>query len=273
MTDHDTDLFADATVLITGASSGIGRAFAERAARHGARLILVARRAGKLEELAGELRTSTGAEVYVIASDLSVPGAGARLHADVTAAGLEVNVLINNAGVGSHGDLVNADPAAIVAQVQLNVVALTELTTLFLPAMVAARRGAIINIASTAAFQPIPHMAVYGATKAYVLSFTRAMWAETRATGVRVIAVCPGATDTEFFEIAGEAASVGARRTPENVVDTAIRAIGRHRPSVVDGFSNAIVAAFAPRAPERLSIALAERSVRPSDDAPQAALR
>ncbi|MGC4933151.1 SDR family NAD(P)-dependent oxidoreductase [Gordonia sp. DT30] len=264
MSVYATELFTGKTVLITGASSGIGRAFAQRAAAHGARLVLVARRAPVLAELATELQTRHDSQVHVIPCDLAIPGAGTQLHDEVVAAGLEVDILVNNAGVGAHGDLVAARAADVVAQIQLNVTALAELTTLFLPAMTARRQGTVINIASTAAFQAIPHMAVYGATKAFVLSFTRALWAETKATGVRVIAVCPGATDTEFFDIAGEAASVGRRRSPGDVVDTALRALHRHRPSVVDGISNAAVAMISPRLPARVAIGAAERSVRPT---------
>ncbi|WP_278258418.1 SDR family NAD(P)-dependent oxidoreductase [Nocardioides convexus] len=140
---------------------------------------------------------------------------------------------------------------------------MTELTARLLPAMVERGEGQVINVASTAAFQPVPHMAVYAATKAYVLSFTRALWAETRGTGVKVLALCPGATDTEFFDIVGEAASVGNRRSPEQVVSTAERAIRRDRPSVVDGKRNAALAHVATRLPERIAISAAERSVRP----------
>ncbi|OBA72691.1 SDR family NAD(P)-dependent oxidoreductase [Gordonia sp. 852002-10350_SCH5691597] len=263
MSDFADALLREKTVLVTGASSGIGRAFAQRASAHGARLVLVARRTDVLSTFAKELHASHGTDVRVISGDLSRPGAGTTLFNDVVAQGLSVDVLVNNAGVGAHGDLVTANSADIVSQIQLNVTTLAELTTLFLPAMTARGSGTVINIASTAAFQPIPHMAVYGATKAFVLSFTRALWAETKPTGVRVIAVCPGATDTEFFDIVGDAASVGRRRNPDDVVNTALRALHRHRPSVVDGFSNAAVAAVSTRLPARVAIAAAERSVRP----------
>ncbi|MEV8239417.1 SDR family NAD(P)-dependent oxidoreductase [Microbacterium testaceum] len=145
----------------------------------------------------------------------------------------------------------------------MNVRSLTALTALLLPRMLSRKRGAVINVASTAGFQPVPHMAVYSASKAYVLTFTRALWSETRGTGVDVLALCPGATDTAFFATAGDAASVGNRRTPEKVVDSALRGLRRGRPSVVDGRANALVAWLAPRLPERLALGIAERSVRP----------
>lgn len=252
------------TALVTGASSGIGRAFADRLASKGAEVVLVARRKTVLEELAGELRTRHGAVVHVIPSDLAVPGAAAHLKEELQARGLSVDIVVNNAGIGVHGDIADTDLATVTTQIQLNVTALAELTALLLPAMVARRRGAIVNIASTAAFQPVPHMAVYAATKAFVLSFTQALWAETRKTGVRVVAVCPGATDTEFFQTAGEDAAVGRRRTPDHVVDTAMRALSRNGPSVVDGRLNSLVAALAPRLPRRTAVGIAERSVRPA---------
>jgi short-subunit dehydrogenase len=257
--------FAGKTVLITGASSGIGRAFVHYLAAADAEVVLVARRAAILEQLAGELRARHDATVHVIPADLALPGAAADLHRRMLAQGLTIDAVINNAGIGVHGDLVEADPATVTAQIQLNVTVVAQLSTLLLPAMVARGHGAIINIASTAAFQPVAHMAVYAATKAFVLSFTRALWAETRHTGVAVLAVCPGATDTEFFQTAGEQASVGTRRSPEDVVNTTLRALARRRPSVVDGRANALVAALAPRLPGRLALSLAERSVRPSN--------
>lgn len=252
------------TTLITGASSGIGRAFAEQSAADGSDLVLVARRRERLEELAGAIRARHGVEVEVIPADLSEPNAGTRLVEAVTERNRTIDALINNAGLGAHGDLAGGDPAGAMTQIAVNIAALTELTALLLPGMVERGAGDIINVASTAAYQPVPHMAVYAASKAYVLSFTRALWAETRGTGVRVLAICPGATDTEFFDIAGEDASVGPRRTPEQVVATAARALRRNRPSVVDGRQNALVATVAPRLPERVSIGLAERSVRPA---------
>jgi uncharacterized protein len=259
-----TTLFAGRTALITGASSGIGRAFAHRAAAEGADLILVARRAANLELIAVELRARHGVAVHVIPADLAVPHAAASLHDDLLARGLNVDVLINNAGIGIHGDVIETDLTAVSTQIALNVTALAELSALLLPQMVARETGAIVNIASTAAFQPVAHMAVYAATKAFVLSFSRALWAETRGSGVQVLAVCPGATDTEFFETAGEDAAVGSRRRPADVVDTTVRALSRSRPSAVDGFLNAFMAALATRLPERLAINIAERSVRPA---------
>lgn len=251
------------TVLITGASSGIGRSFAQRLAAAGADLVLVARRAEVLEDLARELRTRHGVTVTVIAHDLDQPDAAEALVARLDVERLAVDVLVNNAGLGIHGDVGTAPVRSATTQIAVNVTSLTTLTALLLRPMLERGRGAVINVASTAGFQPVPHMAVYSASKAYVLTFTRALWRETRGTGVDVLALCPGATDTAFFATAGEAASVGSRRTPEQVVTTALRALRRGRPSAVDGRGNAFVSWLAPRLPERLALNVAERSVRP----------
>ncbi|MGN7187271.1 SDR family NAD(P)-dependent oxidoreductase [Microbacterium testaceum] len=254
---------ASTTTVITGASSGIGRAFAHRLAAAGSDLVLVARRADVLDELARELRSRHGVTVTVIAHDLDQTDAAQNLVARLDAEHITVDALINNAGLGIHGDLGVSPLRSATTQIAVNVNSLTVLTALVLPGMLARGRGAIINVASTAGFQPVPHMAVYSASKAYVLAFTRALWRETRRTGVDALALCPGATDTAFFATAGDAASVGRRRTAEQVVDTALRALRRGRPSVVDGRGNAAVSWLAPRLPERLALSIAERSVRP----------
>jgi short-subunit dehydrogenase len=252
------------TTLITGASSGIGRAFAERIAADGGDLVLVARRAEALTTLAGALADAHGIRAHAVAHDLDAPGAATTLAERLRADGLRIDALINNAGLGIHGDLTTQSFAAVTTQIAVNVTSLTELTALLLPGMLERRRGAVINVASTAAFQPLPHMSVYGATKAYVLSFSRALWRETRGTGVDVMAICPGATATSFFTIAGEDAAFGRLRTVDGVVDSALRGLRRGRPTVIDGAANAFSSRLAAVLPERMAIALAERAVRPS---------
>src|SRR5215831_11276722 len=200
--------------LVTGASSGIGEVFARELAGRGANLVLAARSRDKLESLASELRERAQVQVVIETVDLSEPDAGLALAARLGEQGLVIDVLINNAGFGLFGPLHEADPQRIAQAVQLNVAALTELTCSLLPGMRARDRGAIVNVASTAAFQPVPYMAAYGAAKAFVLSFTEALWAETRGTGVRVTALCPGATDTSFFDTASDSASIGRRMSP-----------------------------------------------------------
>lgn len=252
------------TTLITGASTGIGRAFAERIAADGGDLVLVARSSDALAALAGELAQRHGVRAVAVPHDLDAPGAAAALAERLTAEGLVVDALINNAGLGIHGDLTTQPLTAVTTQVTVNVTSLTELTAVLLPGMLERHRGAVINVASTAAFQPLPHMSVYGATKAYVLSFSRALWRETRGTGVDVLAICPGATATPFFATAGDDASFGPRRTPEGVVDSALRGLRRGRPTVIDGAANAISSRLAAILPERVAIAIAERAMRPA---------
>ncbi|MDV7244114.1 MULTISPECIES: SDR family NAD(P)-dependent oxidoreductase [Rhodococcus] len=228
------------TVLITGASAGLGAEFARRFAGRGADLVLVARRVDRLEQLATELRTAHHVSVTVIPFDLATPGAGERLRTELTARDIRIDSLINNAGFGTHGDFASADLERLTAEIQLNVTTLVELSHTFLPDLLRGR-GALVNVASTAAFQPTPGMAVYGATKAFVLSFTEALWAEARGTGLTVLAVCPGPTRTEFFDVVGsEDAAVGRMQTADQVVTTALRALDRRStpPSVVSGLMN-----------------------------------
>lgn len=252
--------------LITGASSGIGELLARRFAERGHTLILVARRASKLEELAAELHQQHGCEVHPLAMDLSEPGAAAQLWRRVTGRGLQVEILINNAGFGSHGRLVDADPDLMEQQVALNCQTLVGLTTRFLPEMVKRNRGAIVNLSSVAAFQPVPQMAVYSATKAFVLTFTEALWGELHGTGVRAVAVCPGPTDTPFFEVAGEAAASGKKRTPDQLVDHILAELDGSSPSFVDGLGYAFVHRVLPRfLPRRLVIRVAGHVVRGDD--------
>ena len=181
--------------LITGASTGIGAEFARQFAALGHDLVVVARSADRLEELAAALRAAYGVNVTVIGMDLSRPDAAEQLWQRTTGLGLEVDVLVNNAGVGTHADVADADTRRLEEEVELNCRTLVGTTARYLPAMRARGAGAVVNVASTAAFQPLPKMAVYSASKAFVLSFTEALWAEERGHGVRVLAVCPGLTD------------------------------------------------------------------------------
>ena len=185
--------------LITGASAGIGAALAREAANHD--LVLVARRREPMEALAAELK-SMGAEITVIPADLSRPGAAAALMETVGQRGLANDTLINNAGLGDTGRFDQENPEKILSMLQVNIIALTELPRLVLPQMVARKHGKVMLLASLAAFQPGPGMAVYYATKAYVLSFGRAIGHELRGTGVTITTLCPGPTTSEFAEVA-----------------------------------------------------------------------
>src|SRR5712671_2718034 len=181
--------------LVTGASGGIGAALARELARHGHDLVLAARGVAAMEALAAELRAG-GAGATVIAADLAQPGAAARLADDIAQRGLAVDVLVNNAGLGAAGRFDRCDPARISEMLQVNIVALTELTRLLLPGMIARGRGRVMLVGSTAGFQPGPGMAVYFATKAYVLSLVEAIPEVFRGTGVTVTTLCPGPTAT-----------------------------------------------------------------------------
>ena len=186
------------TVLVTGASSGIGLELAKCFAADGCRLVLVARKGSVLETLATELRKAHKIQAQVITADLSQPESPARLLAHLYSAGLKVDVLVNNAGFGAQGKFVELPLARQLEMLQVNITTLTHLTGLLLPGMVERRRGGILSVASTAAFQPGPGMAIYYATKAYVLSFTEALAEELAGTGLTVTAVCPGPTTTNF---------------------------------------------------------------------------
>ena len=195
------------TVLITGASSGIGLELARCFAADGSRLVLVSRKGPALENLASELRKTHKIQAQVIPADLALPDSPARLLAHLQSAGLKVDVLVNNAGFGAQGKFVELPLARQLEMLQLNMTSLTHLTGLLLPGMLERRRGGILNVASTAAFQPGPGMAVYYATKAYVLSFTEALAEELAGSGLTVTVSCPGPTTTNF----GAAANMRTR--------------------------------------------------------------
>lgn len=230
------------TALVTGASGGIGAEFARRlAVDHD--VLLVARSGDRLEELAAELGQRHPDGVFgSCVADLSRP-AGVRAVLDrVREDRLEVDLLVNNAGVGSHGVFAEQDADAALDQIQLNCVALVGLTRALLPPMLQRRRGAVVNVASTAAFQPIPTMAVYAATKAFVLSFSEALRVETRRGGVHVLALCPGPTETGFFDAAGKTFLTAGRQTSAEVVTAALNGLRRRRPVVVSGRANQVKA-------------------------------
>ncbi|MGN6270612.1 MAG: SDR family NAD(P)-dependent oxidoreductase [Sphingomonas sp.] len=241
------------TALITGASAGLGTHFALALAKDKCDLILVARREDRLEQLAALVRERYGVAAHVIAADLAKKNAVARLAGTVAAQGLAVDLLVNNAGFGARGAFAEIDRAVQVRMIDVNCRALTELCHAFLPAMLERRSGAILNVASTAAFQPGPWMAVYYASKAFVLSFSEALHEEVKDRGVRVSALCPGPTRTEFADVAGNADSDLFRRfagPPEKVVADGLKALRANRAVMVSGAANKVMAGsirFAPR--------------------------
>jgi len=249
------------TALITGASSGIGEAFAEAYAKQGLDLVLVARSKDKLEAIAARLAKTYGRRIEVITADLSQPQPGAALLKQVQALGLGIDVLVNNAGFGIASNFNEAEPARQREMIALNVSAVVDLAQTFLAAMLERGSGAIINIASVAGFQPTPYMTVYGATKAFVLSFSEGLWAEYRKKGIAVLAVCPGPVDTGFFAATGnpalrKAIPDGTVLSAETVVAVSLKALAQGRSFVVPGalikFSSLL-----PRLLPRKTVALA----------------
>lgn len=231
------------TVLVTGASSGIGRAFALAVAARGSDLVLVARRRERLDALARQVTDEHGTAAHVVAADLTHPDAARDVRDDLAARGVRVTALVNNAGFGTWGPFTGEDAARLDAEIALDVAAPVRLAHAFLPALLDARTGYLVNVASVAAFQPTPRMAVYGASKAFVLSWTESLWAELRHTGLTVATLVPGATATEFNDVAGDDATAGVRpRTPEQVVATALAHLARRDPgpTVVDGAGNRV---------------------------------
>ena len=258
--------YAGKTALITGASSGIGLAYAEEFAKRGTNLVLVARRKELLNEIAQKISASSMVDVTVIPMDLATLSSGAKLAKEIEAKNLAVDFLINNAGFGTSGRLVNENREKLQQEIVLNIATLVDLTTTFLPKFLARNSGAIVNIASTASYQPVPGMAVYAATKAFVRSFTAAVWGEVSNTNVRVIAVSPGATKTDFFDIAGTQPS-NTLAPVSDVIKTTFAALdsNKSKPTVIDGRSNRTLAFVAKFMPERLVIKVAASMFLPKD--------
>jgi short-subunit dehydrogenase len=240
--------------LVTGASSGIGSELARELARDGHDLVLAARRAAPMQALAAELE-GQGAAATIITADLSRPGAAAELAGAIEVRGLRVEVLINNAGLGALGPFDQADPVRIGEMLNVNIVALTELTRLLLPGMVARGHGRIMLVASTAGFLPGPGMAVYFATKSYVLSFGEAIAQELRGTGVTLTALCPGATATEFFAVAGSEHGVMRRMmSAAEVARIGYRGLKAGRRVVIAGLHNQVLAMGSRLAPHAVTL-------------------
>jgi short-subunit dehydrogenase len=256
--------------LVTGASSGIGADLARELARNGHDLVLTARRAEPMRALADELR-AFGAASVVIASDLSKPDAAPVLIADLESRALVPDVLVNNAGLGAGGPFHESDPARVSEMLYVNVVALTELTRLLLPAMVAKRRGRVLLVASTAAFQPGPSMAVYCASKAYVLSFGEAIAYELRGSGVTVTVLCPGPTHTGFTEVAKTGSSalfespVASVMTSAEVARQGYRAMAAGKRVHITGMMNKLVAASGRFSPHAISLPVTEAILKPGN--------
>jgi short-subunit dehydrogenase len=238
--------------LITGASAGLGAEFARQCAARGEALALAARRRDRMEALAAEI----GGEIHVFAADLAREGAAASLIAELGAEGLEVGTLINNAGFGLAGKFADRPLPRLSEMIDLNCRTLVELCHLVLPGMRERGGGAILNVASTAAFQPGPNMAVYYATKAFVLSFTEALHHELKGSGIKVSALCPGPTESEFGEVAqSRSPTLERMKGPADaVVRAGLRGLDRNKAVVIPGWPNKVTAKasrFLPRASMR----------------------
>jgi short-subunit dehydrogenase len=252
------------TTLITGASSGIGEVFARKLAAQGHDVLLVARREERLIALCNELGLNHNVRAQYFILDLSQSDAPARLLAETRERNLEIDLLINNAGFGSMGEFAKLDLARELNMIDLNVRSLVELTHLFLPPMRERKRGAIINVASTASFQPVPFMATYAATKAFVLSFSESLWEENRPFGVKVMALCPGVTETGFFDASRMKRPPGRIvQTSEQVVDVALRALKRGKSSVISGWPNRFAVEAERVVPRRLILRAVGAVMRP----------
>lgn len=232
------NMFAGNTVLVTGASSGIGEAFARSLAVRGANLILTARSEDKLNLIAEELREKYRISVHVFPVDLVAPRAPQQLFEEIRASGLFVNVLVNSAGFGKWAHFLGESLDTYEEMLTLNMTALVKLTYLCLPGMLARGKGGVINVASTAAFQPAPYIAVYSATKAFVLSFTEALAGEYHERNIRILALCPGYTDTNFNSIAHVNAAGIRFATPEAVAEAGLNAFLQGKSYLVHGCPN-----------------------------------
>jgi uncharacterized protein len=247
------------TALVTGASSGLGAAFARLLAARGADLVITARRADNLHALADEIRARHGVEVDVVALDLAQPGAPDALWAATEGAGRAVDVLINNAGWGVYQHFLDTDRARVAQQIQLNLVALTELTHRFAGAMLARGRGHVLNVSSIGAYTPTPAFAVYAASKAFVRDFTEALAHELRRTPVRVCCLCPGGTATEFFQASGQAPNPLVQATfmsAERCAGIGLRALFGGRRNVVAGLANKLTMFLLRFMPRRILVAV-----------------
>ena len=251
------------TALVTGASAGLGAEFAAQLAARGHNLVLVARSADRLRLLADQLHAEHGVGVRVIAQDLTAPDAVARITAQLAAAGVTVDLLVNNAGFGTAGRFEEIPDGRDQDQLMVNVVSLVGLTRALIPGMLTRGHGGVINVGSTAGFQPSPYFATYSAGKTFVLNFSLALRSEFQDRGVRVLALCPGPTQTSFFDTVGEQAALGGKLMPASaVVRAALRGLDRGRAYVVPGFGNALGAHLTPRRPRRLVTAISKLVTR-----------
>lgn len=250
--------------LVTGASSGIGAALARELATHGAKLILTARRKERLESLAAEL-TAKGAEVRILTADLNDPAAPQQLFDATEGAGLTVDILINNAGLGQYGAFCESPAEQELSQVRVNCEAVVRLSHLFVPRMAERRQGWVLILASTASFQPVPYISTYAATKVFDRFFSLGLAAEVARFGVKVTALCPGPTESEFFDVArANAFKTRGTQPAADVARLAIAALARGQRTIIPYFGGRFTAFLVRFLPVDLITYFVEKAARPS---------
>jgi short-subunit dehydrogenase len=259
---HGSD-FKGKWALVTGASAGIGAALAREFASHGAKLILTARRKERLESLAAEL-SEKGTEVRIVLADLNDPAAPQQIYDATAGSGLSVDILVNNAGLGNFGAFASSQVEQEMSQIRVNCEAVVRLTRLFVPGMVERRRGWVLILASTASFQPVPYITTYAATKAFDRFFALGLAAEVARFGVKVTALCPGPTESEFFDVANAGAlkSHGVQ-SAEDVSRLAVAALARGQRTLIPYFGGWFTAQLVRILPVSLITYFVEKSARP----------
>ena len=251
--------------LITGASAGIGVALAEELAAGGTHLVLTARRLDKLQEVAEGLRKKHSIQTQVVAADLARRGAPQEIYAFTKEKGLRIDLLINNAGFGQYGELPQVEAQRLLDMVEVNCTAVVHLTRLYLPEMVAQRSGDILILASTASFQAVPFISTYAATKAFDLFFAEGLAEEMKPHGIRVCALCPGSTESEFHAVAGQEAFTARNQEPaDKVARTGLQALAAGKSYVISGLGNYLGAHSQRLVPRRVVTRVAANMFRPS---------
>ena len=259
-------LWSGKWALVTGASAGIGTALAEELARGGTNLVLTARRRERLEELAQKLVAAHKIQTKIFVADLAEADAPEKIFQFTKEQGIEVELLINNAGFGAYGEFRTVETRRLLEMVQVNCAAVVHLTRLYLPEMVARRHGDVLILASTAAFQSVPYISTYAATKAFDLLFAEGLAEEMKPYGIRICALCPGSTESEFADVAGQthiAATRANRETAEKVARTGLRAIAAGKSYVISGLGNYLGVLGQRLVPRRFVAGIAARMFRP----------
>jgi uncharacterized protein len=250
--------------LVTGASAGIGSALATQLAAGGTHLVLTARRRDRLEALASKLKTSNKIQVEILVADLAQTDAPEKIYAFTRESGLAIDLLINNAGFGQYGELSQVETQRLLDMVQVNCGAVVHMTRLFLPDMIARRRGDVLILASTASFQAVPYISTYAATKAFDLLFAEGLAEEMKPHGIRVCALCPGSTESEFHAVAGQVQFTAKQpETAEKVARTGLEALAAGRSYVISGLGNYLGAQSQRIVPRRLVTRIAAGMFRP----------